>query len=238
MQVTPVIFPYKGKEYAVDASKEWRLYFMDTESIGGDDHRTPTYRTPLICNEIVDFAEAGIWGSLASWLDAKGTRWVLTPFWGAKHPKFKAPLEYGEVKKGAIAAFKVETNAAGKVVLNPAWVSRDMNQAEPPVLANGTVIAYGSGENTSQAYPDVGLDFRPERRTPLSSKAVLNVLDAQTGKKLWNSGDQIAMFNHFSGLAGANGKDLHQHVRRNALLLRHQKMKLLAIAILCWGASR
>ena len=50
----------------IDASKECRVYLMDTESIGGDDHRTPLYRTPLICNEIVDFAEAGIWGSLAT----------------------------------------------------------------------------------------------------------------------------------------------------------------------------
>jgi hypothetical protein len=74
MQVTPAIFHYKGKEYMVDASKECRLYFMDTESIGGDDHRTPLYRTPLICNEMVDFAEAGIWGSLASWEMAKA-RW-------------------------------------------------------------------------------------------------------------------------------------------------------------------
>ena len=56
MQVTPAIFDYKGKEYMIDASKECRIYLMDTESIGGDDHRTPAYRTPLICNEIVDFA--------------------------------------------------------------------------------------------------------------------------------------------------------------------------------------
>ena len=116
MQVTPAIFNYKGKEYMVDASKECRLYFMDTESIGGDDHRTPAYRTPLICNEMVDFAEAGIWGSLASWEDRKGTRWVLTPFWGPKHSKFKAPIENGNVKKGAIVAFKVESKN-GKVQL-------------------------------------------------------------------------------------------------------------------------
>ena len=165
MQVTPAIFNYKGKEYMVDASKECRLYFMDTESIGGDDHRTPVYRTPLICNEIVDFAEAGIWGSLATWEDAKGTRWVLTPFWGPKHSQFKAPVEYGVVKKGAIAAFKVEPKN-GKVQLSPAWISRDMDQAEPPVIANGVVFAYGSGENTAQAFPDVGLDFRMERRIP------------------------------------------------------------------------
>ncbi|MBM3756766.1 MAG: pyrrolo-quinoline quinone [Acidobacteria bacterium] len=205
MQVTPTIFEYQGKEYAVDASKECRMYLMDTESIGGDDHRTPVYRTPLICNEIVDFAEAGIWGSLANWKDSKGTQWVLTPFWGPKHSKYKAPIENGVVKKGAIAAFKVATRN-GKVVLDPAWISRDMDQAEPPVIANGLVFAYGSGENTSQAYADVGLDFRAERRIPLSTRAVLYVLDAQTGKELYNSGNQIETFNHWSGLAVADGR--------------------------------
>ncbi len=205
MQVTPAIFNYKGKEYMVDAGKECRVYLMDTESIGGDDHRTPLYQTPLICNEIVDFAEAGIWGSMATWEDAKGTRWVLTPFWGPKHPKFKSPVEYGQVKKGAIAAFKVEP-VNGKLQLVPAWISRDMNQAEPPVIANGVIFAYGSGENTAQAFPDVGLDFRPERRIPKSTRAVLYALDAQTGKELYSSGEQIATFNHWSGIAVANGR--------------------------------
>ncbi len=204
MQVTPAIFDYKGKEYMIDASKECRIYLMDTESIGGDDHRTPVYRTPLICNEIVDFAEGGIWGSLATWED-KGARWILTPFWGPKHPKFKAPIENGEVKKGAIAAFKMET-VSGKIQLTPAWISRDMNQAEPPLIANGMIFAYGSGENTAQAFPDVGLDFRMERRIPLSTHAVLYVLDAQTGKELWSSGKQITTWNHWSGLALANGQ--------------------------------
>lgn len=206
MQVTPTIFSYKGREYMVDASKECRLYFMDTESIGGDDHRTPLERTPLICNELVDFAEAGIWGSLNSWEDEKGTRWVLTPFWGPKHSKFKAPLEYGAVKKGAIAAFKVVDGKDGKPTLQSAWISRDMDQAEPPVVANGVVFAYGSGENTAQAFPDVGLDFRVERRVPKSTHAVLYALDAQTGKELWNSGKQIKKWNHWSGIAVANGK--------------------------------
>lgn len=205
MQVTPAIFNWKGKEYMVDASKECRIYLMDTESIGGDDHRTPVYRTPLICNEIVDFAEAGIWGSLTTWEDQQGSRWVLTSFWGPKHSAFKAPVENGPVKKGAIAAFKMETKN-GRVQLTPAWISRDMDQAEPPLIANGMVFAYGSGENTAQAFPDVGLDFRMERRAEKSTHAVLYVLDAQTGKELWSSGKDIATWNHWSGLALANGR--------------------------------
>ena len=90
--------------------------------------------------------------------------------------------------------------------LTPAWISRDMNQAEPPVIANGVVFAYGSGENTAQAFPDVGLDFRMERRMPLSTHAMLYALDAQTGKELWSSGDQITTWNHWSGISVANGQ--------------------------------
>ena len=205
MQVTPVIFHYKGKELMVDAGKECRMYLMDTASIGGDDHRTPLYRSPLLCNEDVNFASAGIWGSLASWEDSKGTRWVLTPIWGKKHSQFKAPIENGPVKDGAIVAFKVEERN-GKFILVPAWISRDMNRAEPPVIANGIVFAYGNGEDTDQAYPDVGLDDVASRRIPGSTRAVLYALDAQTGKELWSSGDQIASWNHWTGLSIANGR--------------------------------
>jgi len=205
MQVTPAIFNYKGKELMIDAGKECRLYLLDTESIGGDDHRTPLYRSPLICNEDVNFASAGIWGSLATWEDSKGTRWALTPFWGRKHSAFKAAVEYGEVQHGAICAFKVEEKN-GKWQLTPAWISRDMNRAEPPVIANGIVFAYGSGEDTDQAYPDVGLDDVANRRIPGSTRAVLYALDAETGKELWSSGDQIASWNHWSGLSVANGR--------------------------------
>ena len=205
MQVTPAIFNLKGRELMVDAGKECRIYLLDTESIGGDDHRTPLYRTPLICNEDVNFASAGIWGSMATWEDFRGPRWVLTPFWGPKHSAFKAPVEYGEVQHGAIAAFKVDEKN-GKWQLTTAWISRDMNRAEPPVIANGVIFAYGSGEDTDQAYPDVGLDDVASRRIPGSTHATLYALDAETGKELWSSGDQIASWNHWTGLSVANGR--------------------------------
>jgi outer membrane protein assembly factor BamB len=205
MQVTPAIFDYKGRELMTTASKECRIFLLDTASIGGDDHRTPLYRTPLLCNEMVNFASAGIWGSMATWEDKDGSRWVLSPFWGPKHSGFKAPIEHGEVKYGAIAAFKVEEEN-GKWQLTPVWISRDMNHAEPPVIANGVVFAYGNGEDTEQAYPDVGLDDVAERRIPGSRHAVLYALDAETGKELWSSGDQITSFAHWTGLSVANGR--------------------------------
>lgn len=205
MQVTPSIFMYKGREMMVDAGKECRIYLMDLESIGGDDHRTPEYRTPLICNKEVNFASAGVWGSMASWEDSDGTVWVLTPIWGPKHPEFHAPIEHGEVKDGAVVAFKVEDRDDG-TWLAPGWISRDMNRAEPPVIANGIVFAYGNGEDTHQAMYDVGLTNTAEERIAGSSHAVLYALDARTGKELWSSGEQIKSWNHWSGLSIANGR--------------------------------
>jgi hypothetical protein len=205
MQVTPAIFSFKGRELMVTGSKECRMYLLDTKSAGGENHQTALDRTPLMCNEEADFQSAGIWGSMASWEQSDGTRWVLTPFWGPVHPKFKTPVSYGPVTHGAVVALKVE-EANGAFRLKPAWMSRDMNQAEPPVVANGVIFAYGSGENTRQAYKDKGLaDFSP-LRIKNSTHAVLYALDSLTGKELYSSGDQIKSWNHFSGLSVANGR--------------------------------
>jgi outer membrane protein assembly factor BamB len=205
MQVTPAIFEFKGRELMVTGSKECRVYLLDPKSAGGGNHQTPLYRTPLLCNEEVNFASTGIWGSMATWEDSKGTRWVLTPFWGPVHPDFKVPTSYGPVKHGAIVAFKVEEKG-GAIQLTPAWMSRDMDQAEPPVIANGVVFAYGSGENTTQAYPDRGLLDSSPLRIAASGHATLYAFDAETGKELYSSSDQIASFAHFSGLSVANGR--------------------------------
>ena len=64
---------------------------------------------------------------LSNWMDAKGTQWVVTPFWGAKHPQFQAPIENGPVTHGAVAAFKVDV-VDGKAQLKPAWAGVDPYQ--------------------------------------------------------------------------------------------------------------
>jgi outer membrane protein assembly factor BamB len=189
----------------VTGSKACRVYLLDANATGGEDHQTPLAQTPLLCNEEVNFASAGIWGSMATWEDSKGTRWALTPFWGPVHRLFQSPISYGPVTHGAIVAMKVQTKGQGYELV-PTWMSRDMNRAEPPVVANGVVFAYGNGENTEQAYPERGLyDYSPERIRN-STHAVLYALDAETGRELYSSGDQIKSFNHFSGLSVANGR--------------------------------
>jgi hypothetical protein len=201
VQTTPTIFAYKNKEYLVGTSKECKLWMLDTANFGGDNHRTTVYTTPRFCNEFSNYGAAGVWGALSNWMDSKGTQWVISPFWGPVDSSFKFPIQNGEVVHGGVAAFKV-AETGGKLQLAPAWVSRDMNMGDPPVIANGIVFGYGSGEDTTQARPDTpfGQTTNNKSRIENSTHAVIYALDGQTGKELWSSGDQIASFNHYSGL--------------------------------------
>jgi outer membrane protein assembly factor BamB len=206
MNVTGPIFEYKGREYIAESSKECRIWLIDTSAMGGEDHRTPVFTTPLVCNEEVQFAAAGPWSALATWEESDGTRWVLMPFWGPKHPQFSAPLEYGQVVKGAVAAFRVEEKNGG-LQLTPAWISRNINQADAVVIANGVVFGFGNGEDAAQASVDIGLAYnKAENRIARSTHAELHAFDARTGQELWSSGTQIASFNHFTSLSVANGR--------------------------------
>ena len=203
LNTTPVVFPYKGRDLLIGGGKEGRFYMLDSKSIGGANHETPLFRSDLIANANVNFQTEGTWGSLASWLGKDGTRWVLAPNGGPT--TFKFPINYGDTPNGGILAFKVE-DVHGKTVMSPAWQSRDMMTAEPPVIANGVVFALAAGEFTGQANDTEGGLYSAEERIKRSIPAKLYALDALTGKELYSSGDQIASFLHQSGIAVADGR--------------------------------
>jgi outer membrane protein assembly factor BamB len=90
----------------------------------------------------------------------------------------------GAAPHGSIVAFKLKDNG-GKTTLVPAWVSRDLVNPAPPVIANGLVIALSQGD--------------------ASTHATLFVLDAATGKELYSSGDAIDTYAHMAGVAVGDG---------------------------------
>ncbi len=183
MNVTPMAFDYRGRKFLVGTSKECRVWLLDREALGGEDHRTTLHTTPLLCNDDQAFDAKGVWGAMAAWQDSRGVQWVLVPFWGPVSRTFRAPIEYGRPKMGGVAAYKLEEVSPGQWRLNPAWLSRDMDMAEEVVVANGVVFAYGSGEDTTQTLPDLawnepngpwvggGLNPYSERRIPNSRHA-------------------------------------------------------------------
>jgi outer membrane protein assembly factor BamB len=217
VNVTPMAIDYRGRKFLVGTSKECRLWLLDRDSLGGEDHRTTLHTTPQLCADSRAFDNVGVWGALSAWQDPQGTQWVLAPFWGPVSAKFKAPIEQSRPKGGGVAAYKLE-DVAGTWQLTPAWLSRDMDLAEETVIANGIVFAYSSGVDGTQVVQDLawdepggpryggGLSSGAARRIPNSRKAMLYALDGQTGKELWNSGDTITSWNHFSGITVANGR--------------------------------
>jgi len=187
---SPVVFEYKDRDLIAVTTSDGQMQLLDTGALGGQ----PLATTPA-------FSSANfVTGSLASWQDSAGTRWVLAPAGGAVAAGAGFTASNGEVKNGAIVAFKVvEQN--GSFSLQPGWVSRDMISPLPPAIVNGVVFALASGE-----YRSSDARLTAAQRAQRSSNAVLYALDAATGKELWNSGSAMTSFVHSGGLAAGGGR--------------------------------
>lgn len=203
MNSSPVVFPFKGRELVISSGKEGRFFVSDSKSLGGANHMTPLYRSPIFSNANVNFQTEGTWGSMASWAGQDGTRWLLAPFGGKVAVPF--PVTDGETPNGGIMAMKV-VGSGDKVEVTPAWTSHDMLTAEPPVIINGVVLTLAGGEYTVQANDEQGGLFSAEERIKRSVPARLFALDATTGKELFSSGTQITSFLHQAGLSVAGDK--------------------------------
>ena len=217
LNMTPMAFDYRGRKFLVATSKECRLWLLDRDSLGGKDHRTSLQTTPLLCNDAQAFDGKGVWGAMAAWVDGMGRQWVVVPFYGPVSREFKAPVEHARPENGGVGAYTLEERG-GKWQLVPQWLSRDMDMGEHAIVANGIVFVYASGEDTTQVVPDRAwndpkgpqlggaLSNGGVRRIPGSRKAALYALDALTGRELWNSGNEITTWSHYSGLTVANGR--------------------------------
>jgi outer membrane protein assembly factor BamB len=206
-------FPYRSYRLVAGGGKEGALYILDADSLGSEDHQTPLYRQKL-ANDNLEFESLGIWGELSSWRDEEGNTWLYVPIWGPvskEAPHF--PVTRGPNPHGSIMAFKLETTpSTHKPTLDPVWISGDFDVPEPVAIANGVIFALSTGENTLQANgPRViiyeGRTLLTDQQRSLNThNAVLFALDAKTGKVLYQSGDAITGWVHFSGLAVANGR--------------------------------
>jgi outer membrane protein assembly factor BamB len=110
-------------------------------------------------------------------------------------------------------AFTVTSDGSTrKPVLEPAWISGDFNVPEPVVIANGVVFALSNGEDVRQTKEGGIINFSnltlltDTQRSSNINRAILHALDAKTGKILFQSGDAMDSWVHFSGLAVADGR--------------------------------
>jgi outer membrane protein assembly factor BamB len=197
---SPIVFPFQKWQLIATAAKQAEIYLLDANQVGGADHRTPLYHARF-GNDQEQLWGRGLWGSMSTWEDAAGNRWLIMPMWGPPRkdgPNFE--YTYGDAERGSVMAFRVVVEN-DKPSLAPVWRSRDMHVPDPPVIANGVVFSVATGENTRQ-----GGYFPAEVRAKPVGHAILYAFDATTGKELYSSGDAIESFVHFGGLAVANGQ--------------------------------
>jgi outer membrane protein assembly factor BamB len=209
---SPVWFAAGDYNLVAGGGKGGVLYLLDADSLGERDHHSPLYVAKL-ANDAEEFQAKGIWGSPAIWRDETGATWLYACIYGpvSIHAP-KAPIENGPTPHGSILAFKVVLDeATKKPTLRPAWVSRDFDVPDPPVLANGVLFALSTGENPLQTtgtkviYSGQKL-LTDQERAANTHNAELYALDAKTGKLLYRSAEAMSTWVHFSGLALANGR--------------------------------
>ena len=179
---TPTIFNYKDHEILAAATKDGRVFLLDTASLGGADHKTA---------EFVSAATTTMNGyappALATWEDSAQNRWLLVP-------------AASTVARGDVVAFKIVGDGAGPS-LQQAWESRDLVSPGAPIVVNGVAFVLSTGEYI----PATGTTALAERVSK-STPAVLYALDASTGKELWNSGKTITSFVHSGGISSGDGQ--------------------------------
>ena len=171
---SPVVFKHKDRELLAVSGNDGRLYLLDAGSLGGADHRTPLHVT-------AKYSSAGQGGGLATWEDAKGTRWIAASVAGGPTEGLKFTAN-GLAPAGSIVAFTL-VEADGRLALAPAWRSPNLVSPLAPLVVNGMVVAVSSGEHRSGPATLGAAQWRQR-----SGPARLYVLDASSGKPLWNSG--------------------------------------------------
>jgi len=197
----PVFFGWKNHNIVAHGAKESIITLLDADNLGGADHQTPLYKGPRLGNDAQSgLLGHGIWGGISMTRDNEGNTWLLAPVGGppAKEaPKF--PFVNGPVTHGSVMAFQVVADPkTGNPILEPEWISSDLDMPDGVVSANGVVFALGTGSNEVQRGGDAV-------RMSTNHPAILKAFDLKTGKDLWNSGTSIESWMHFSGLAISGG---------------------------------
>jgi outer membrane protein assembly factor BamB len=217
---SPVVFKWRDRVLVAVGGKEGVVYLMDAAALGGADHKTNAWTSPLYSNEKHSFQKNGIWGGIGAWTEpGSGRVWLYVPTYGSATPQQSAMfgVKYGDDPNGSVQAFTVEGDEKGAPSLDPQWRSVDMKVPDPVAITNGVVFALATGEDTTQATVDLItdvkwgpggsiLDERERQRRHQGGRATLYALDAVTGRQLWSSGQAIADWTHFSMPAVAGGR--------------------------------
>jgi outer membrane protein assembly factor BamB len=213
-------FTFQNRPLVVSGGKDGTIYLLDAKSLGGADHRTPLFSLKA-GNDELSYASMGVWGAPATYVNARGERWIYFPMWGPPSKSASFARTNGAAADGSIMAFQVVMQNNSPVLV-PKWVSRNLAVPDSPVIANGLLYAISTGENTLQRHTDPryhaiyqkpGMPPLPktgtltaEERGQNTTHAILYALDPDTGEELYSSGTAIDDWTHLSSITVADGQ--------------------------------
>ncbi len=122
---TPVIFQFRTKVVGVVATRGGSLVLFDTRSLGGDDHKTPLFRSKPQGAPAASTV-------LASWMDSGARRWILTP---GKNGG-----------KSGLNAWRIKEGTGGSLSLEVGWTSREIASPSAPMVINGIVFVASNAD--------------------------------------------------------------------------------------------
>ena len=145
---SPLVFAWKDKD-AVLVAGGGRIYAFDPASLASG----PIATSPSFNGGGASDVESG---SLASWTDAAGVRWVA-----ASAPR-------------GIVTFKL-TEQGGKAAFEAGWTSPDIASPLPPLVVNGVLFAASTG---TRAVPGVlyALDAATGKQFWTSGRAITSII--------------------------------------------------------------
>jgi hypothetical protein len=195
INVSPVVFSYKGRDVVAAYVAGGRLVLLDSASLGGSDHHTPLAISAAISRD----HGAGSWGRLASAEDANGVRFIYVSVRGPLAADSKFSSSNGAAPDGSVVAFKIQ-DQGGKTLLTPAWASPDVANPSPaaivmnmpPQEAGGLGAAAAAETTPRPAVIAGGLVFTLGEGEAGKTHAKLYAFDAETGAPVYSSGEEIA----------------------------------------------
>lgn len=151
---SPVAFSYEGRTLVAAAGKQGVIYLLDAKNLGGADHRTALYTSPRWSNDDEVFGFNGMWSVMTTYVDSRGKRWLLAPFYGppAKDTAGQFKKTHGRAINGELMAFTVE-GTGDHPRLQPQWMSADIDLPGVAVVTNDVILILANGDRASTEVP-------------------------------------------------------------------------------------
>ena len=124
--ITPMVFPWGGRDIITAAGRDGRIYLLDSRNTGWNRSQDAAFSHRGHRDAEKNYDGNGFQGAFSSWFDVDSqNRWIYAPFSGPV--RSSAHLSFASSPpsaSGGIVAFQLGGTAGQTPNMRPLWVSR------------------------------------------------------------------------------------------------------------------